>query len=63
MIYSDIKVKTDQVDAVVIAKVLSLGEYKEPPAIGEKTNGVASREMLLNHPTPEELSQIRKLAI
>jgi transposase len=100
------KAKTDQIDAVVIAKVLRLGEYKESPAADEQTLalrqlcrfrayevdlcsdlkrksialldqvfpeyaklfsdtfGVASREVLLNYSTPEELSQIntRKLA-
>lgn len=99
------KAKTDQIDAVVIAKVLRLGEYKESPAANEQTLalrqlcrfrayevdlcsdlkrksialldqifpeyaklfsdtfGVASREVLLNYSTPEELSQIntRKL--
>lgn len=99
------KAKTDQIDAVVIAKVLRLGEYKESPTANEQTLalrqlcrfrayevdlcsdlkrksialldqifpeyaklfsdtfGVASREVLLNYSTPEELSQIntRKL--
>lgn len=99
------KAKTDQIDAVVIAKVLRLGEYKEAPTANEQplalrqlcrfrayevdlcsdlkrksialldqifpeyaklfsdTFGVASREVLLNYSTPEELSQIntRKL--
>lgn len=99
------KAKTDQIDAVVIAKVLRLGEYKEAPTANEQTLalrqlcrfrayevdlcsdlkrksialldqifpeyaklfsdtfGVASREVLLNYSTPEELSQIntRKL--
>ena len=31
------KVKTDQIDAVVIAKVLRLGEYKEAPTANEQT--------------------------
>jgi transposase len=100
------KAKTDQIDAVVIARVLRLGEYKESPAADEQTLalrqlcrfrayevdlcsdlkrksialldqvfpeyaklfsdtfGVASREVLLNYSTPEELGQIntRKLA-
>jgi transposase len=100
------KAKTDQIDAVVIARVLRLGEYKEAPTASGKTLalrqlcrfrayevdlcsdlkrkaialldqifpeyenlfsdtfGVASREVLLNFSTPEELSQIstRKLA-
>ena len=94
------KAKTDQIDAVVIARVLRLGEYKEAPTASEETLalrqlcrfrayevdlcsdlkrksialldqifpeyaklfsdtfGVASREVLLNWSTPEELSQI-----
>ncbi len=100
------KAKTDQIDAVVIARVMRLGEYKESPTANEQTLalrqlcrfrayevdlcsdlkrksialldqifpeyaklfsdtfGVASREVLLNYSTPEELSQIntRKLA-
>jgi transposase len=100
------KAKTDQIDAVVIAKVLRLGEYKESPTANEQTMalrqlcrfrayeidlcsnlkrksialldqifpeyaklfsdtfGVASREVLMNYSTPEELSQIntKKLA-
>jgi transposase len=99
------KAKSDQIDAVVIAKVLRLGEYKEAPTANEQTLalrqlcrfrayevdlcsdlkrksialldqifpeyaklfsdtfGVASREVLINYSTPEELSQInpRKL--
>jgi transposase len=34
------KVKTDQIDAVVIAKVLRLGEYKEAPTANEQTLGL-----------------------
>jgi len=100
------KVKTDQIDAVVIAKVLRMGEYKETQTANEQTLalrqlcrfrafqvdlcsdlkrksialldqifpeyaklfsdtfGVASKEVLLNYTTPEELNQIstRKLA-
>ena len=100
------KAKTDQIDAVVIARVLRLGEYKESPTANEATLalrqlcrfrayevdlcsdlkrksialldqifpeyaklfsdtfGVASREVLLNWSTPEDLSQIntRKLS-
>jgi transposase len=100
------KVKTDPVDAVIIARVLRLGEYKESPVaegqtlalrqlcrfrtyevdlcsdlkrksialldqifpeysrLFSDTFGIASREVLLNYTTPEELSRIstRKLA-